>query len=204
MKFWLTFEACFSQRQKNWNAPILAFYSIIYFLRDTINLQISSLSYFSSSAEKLNLYYVLKNISRSDLWLLIKKIIEVNVIELSELLKWSWGITNEKNNVFNHFQSYSNFYYIDSIIKIFKSNPIILILFEIKNDFIFVIYIIISKSMFVCLWCLRPVSLEPVRPKVESRGKNFPEKWSVAKLLKMCATYIYCRSLNGYFVQLYK
>ncbi len=122
-----------------------------------------------------------------------KKIIEVNVIELSELLKWSWGITNEKNNVFNHFESYSNFYYIDSIIKIFKSNPIILILFEFKNDFIFVIYIIISKSMFVCLTAyrlLRPVSLEPVRPKVESRGKNFPEKWSVAKLPKMCATYI--------------
>ncbi len=128
---------------------------------------------------------------------------------------WSecyWGITNEKSNVFNHFRSYSNFYYIDSIIKIFKSNPIIL--FEFKNHLIFAIYIIISKSMFVCLTAyrlspgydrdLRPVSLEPVRLKVGSRGKNFPEKWSVAKLPKMCATYVlyfavlWTDTLSGY------
>jgi hypothetical protein len=31
---------------------------------------------------------------------------------------------------------------------------------------------------------MRPVSIEPEWPEVETFGKNFPEKWPVAKLPK--------------------
>ncbi len=50
-------------------------------------------------------------------------------------------------------------------------------------------------SVCLCVWPLvgsapghdknmRPVSIEPEWPEVETFEKNFPEKWSVAKLPK--------------------
>jgi hypothetical protein len=66
-------------------------------------------------------------------------------------------------------------------------------IFIYNQQYVIIIYIIISKSMFV--WQaigsapghqrdLRPVSLEPVWPEVETFEKNFAEKWPVDKLSK--------------------
>jgi hypothetical protein len=72
-----------------------------------------------------------------------------------------------------------------------KQNYLLSFKFKMLKVILVLVYTIIFKSL--CVWPfigsapghhrdLRQVSLEPVWPQVESRERNFPQKWPLAKL----------------------